>query len=66
MADPGFPVGGHQAVVGVPTSDLVLFGENVCKNERIGGGRIGGTPLDPPMGALLYASMLVPCRSNRV
>ena len=34
-ADPGFPVGGR----GHPT--WVLFGENVCENERIGS-RWGG------------------------
>ena len=33
MADPGFPVGGG----GSPTR--VLFGENVCENERIGSRR---------------------------
>ena len=30
VADPGFPIGGR----GPPTR--ALFGENVCKNERIG------------------------------
>ena len=37
VADPGFPVGGRSPVRGVhgpPTQ--VLFGENVCENERIG------------------------------
>ena len=56
VADPGFPVGGGGVhplggVCGPPT--WALFGENVCKNERIGShrGRAPGTPppLDPPM-----------------
>ena len=44
VADPGFPVGGRRP----PTR--VLFGGNVCQNERIGshwrggGVRAGGTP----------------------
>ena len=39
-ADPGFPVGGRGPVLkgrGPPTR--VLFGKNVCKNERIGSRR---------------------------
>ena len=40
-ADPGFPVGGREPVLGggrgPPTQ--VLFVENVCKIERIGSGR---------------------------
>ena len=47
-ADPGFPMGGGR---GPPT--LVLCGENVCENERIGS-RSGGVRrknlyADPPM-----------------
>ena len=37
VADPGFPVGGRAPIRGEhgpPT--WALFGENVCKNERIG------------------------------
>ena len=50
VADPGFPVRGSQPVGGrgdrSPTQ--VLFGKNVCKNERIGlgpvrGGHVPGT-----------------------
>ena len=51
VADPGFPVGGGGH--GPPTR--VLFGENVCKNERIGsrrGERAPGMPLDLPMDPL--------------
>ena len=55
MADPGFPVGGActrwGGGRGPPTR--VLFGENVCENERIGsyrGLRAPGTPpLDLPI-----------------
>ena len=54
VADPGFPIGeawNHKGGCGPPTR--ALFGENVCKNERIGsrrGWRVPGTPpLDPPM-----------------
>ena len=45
VADPGFPVGGGGR--GRPT--WALFGENVCKNERIGSHRGGMPPLDPPI-----------------
>ena len=54
VADLGFPVEGGVHPLGVcgPLT-RVLFGENVCKNERIGshrGGCAPGTPpLDPPM-----------------
>ena len=57
VADPGFPVGGRAPVrggCGPPT--WALFGENVCKNERIGSHRgacAGHAPLDPPMHAVL-------------
>ena len=40
VADLGFPIGGHAPIRGErgpPT--LALFGENVCKNERIGSHR---------------------------
>ena len=56
VVGPGFPVGGGVHPLGghgPPTR--ALFGENVCKNERIGshGGGGGGVrparPLDPPM-----------------
>ena len=53
MADPGFPVGGGvHPLEGRGPPMWALFGENVCKNERIGshGGRVLGMPaLDPPM-----------------
>ena len=46
VADPGYPVRGRQH----PTH--MLFGENVCENERIGsrGGR--RPPLDPPLDTI--------------
>ena len=53
VADPGFPVGGR----GPPT--WVLFGKNVCENERIWSHRGGvgpARPLDPPMIRLQYIS----------
>ena len=46
VADPGFPVGG----CGPPT--WVLFGKNVCENERIWSHRgacARHAPPDPPM-----------------
>ena len=53
VADPGFPVGGRQVFGGRRPLTQVLFGENVCENERIGsrwGGRAPAVPpLDPPM-----------------
>ena len=54
MADPGFSVGGAEPLGGGhQLLTWVVFGENVCINERIGS-RWGGTrrrrpPLDPPM-----------------
>ena len=51
VADPGFPVGGGRAPVrgghgpirgGRGPPMWALFGENVCKNERIGSHRGGG------------------------
>ena len=48
VADPGFPIGGAPSCWGrrqLPTQ--ALFGENVCKNERIGscwGAHAGNTP----------------------
>ena len=49
VADPGFPVRGRAPVRGghgPPT--WVLFGENVCKNERIGSHRGWRAPGTPP------------------
>ena len=50
-ADPGFPVGGGvHPLGGHEPLTWVLFGENVCKNERIGSHRwhAPGTPAPPP------------------
>ena len=50
VADPGFPIGGCGPVRGGrgPLT-WMLFGKNVCKNERIGS--IGGMrPACPPQG----------------
>ena len=51
VADPGFPVGGggrqpHWGTRRCPTQ--MLFGKNVCENERIvgGGGRFTGSATD--------------------
>ena len=51
-----FPVGGRALVGGCGPPMQALFGENVCKNERIGSHAGGGggvrparPPLDPPM-----------------
>ena len=49
VADPGFPVGGVCRVIGGCQPLMwVLFGKNVCENERIGscweGARAGGAP----------------------
>ena len=53
VADLGFPVEGHGPIrMGHGPLMQVLFGENVCKNERIGSCRGACTwhaPLDPPM-----------------
>ena len=47
VADPGFPIGRSRPLM------QVLFGENVCKNKRIGshwgGGRRRDRPMDQPM-----------------
>ena len=48
MADPGFLVGGVDPLEGRGPPTWVLFGENVCENERIG--CAGHAPsLDPPL-----------------
>ena len=53
VADPGFNVWGVDPLGGgVDLPTRVLFGENVCQNERIGSRRgacAGHEPLDPPM-----------------
>ena len=36
VADPGYPVEGRAPVGGHGPPTRALFGENVCKNERIG------------------------------
>ena len=43
VSDPGFPVGGGRGPL-----TLALFGENVCKNERIGSHRGCVCPAHPP------------------
>ena len=52
VADPGFPVGG------AGPATWVLFGKNVCKNERIGS-HMGACarharPPDPPMTSHIH------------
>ena len=47
MADPGFPIGGVDPLRGRGPPTRMLFGENVCENERIGSRR--GRPLGPQM-----------------
>ena len=39
VADPGFPIGGVHPLGGCGPPIQALFGENVCKNERIGSHR---------------------------
>ena len=53
VADPGFPVGGggRAPVRGVWTQMWALFGENVCKNERIGSHGGGVRRARPPRSA---------------
>ena len=61
VADPGFPVGG------APTR--VLFGENVCENERIGSHWRGRAGRGPQLGSAndiyLYLYMLGTFSANR-
>ena len=47
MTNPGFPIGGAPLT-------LLLFGENVCKTERIGSHWVEGTPAVPPGSASAY------------
>ena len=49
VADPGFPVGGGMDPLGGGHGPLmrVLFGKNVCKNERIGSHKGACTPHAP-------------------
>ena len=49
-ANPEFPVGGRGPVLGGCGPLMqVLFGENVCENERIGSRWGGGWRANPPM-----------------
>ena len=49
VADPGFPVGGCVYLLGgCGPLARVLFGENVCENDRIGSHRGGVRPARPP------------------
>ena len=54
VADPGFPVGGG----GAPTSDVGTFQQKHMRKQKnwilLGGGRAGGTPLDPPMHGIYH------------
>ena len=49
VADPGFPVGGRapSRLGGCQPPMWVLFGKNICENERIGS-RWGGAPAVSP------------------
>ena len=51
VADPGFTVGGTPTCWGCQPPTQVLFGENVCENERIGsrGSVRRACSLDPPV-----------------
>ena len=51
MADPGFPMGGMHPLGGHGPLMWALFGENVCKKERIGSHRGGHAPGTPPRSA---------------
>ena len=53
VADPGFPLGGHAAVRGRGPLTWVLFGENVCENERIGSHMGWYAPGTPPRSAIV-------------
>ena len=50
VADPGFPIGGVDPLGGRGHPTQVIFGKNVCKNERIGSRR-GCAPGTPPRSA---------------
>ena len=51
VVDPGFPVGGCAPIGGHGPLTQVLFGENVCENERIGFHRGCMHPARPPRSA---------------
>ena len=66
VGDPGFSVGGERRAIGGGGHQppmQVLFGRNVCKNERIGSGwgvHVGGAPpLDPPMDFIFIKLLLL-------
>ena len=62
MADPGFPVGGTCTRWGGGRAPLmwVLFGENVCENERIGSYGGGVRLACPPRSANAIVRKLHP------
>ena len=45
-----FPLGGHQAIGGAPTSNMGTFWQNMCENERIGS-HWGCMLVAPPPGS---------------
>ena len=59
VTDPGFPIGGCGPVGGVWTPMRVLFGENVCGNERIGSHREWCVTSTPPRSANAFDHKLV-------
>ena len=51
MADPGFPIGGLQAVWGVLTPNVGAFQQKCMQNERIGSHGGGHMLVVPPGSA---------------
>ena len=60
VVDPGFPVGGGHVhpLGGREPPTRALFGENVCKNERIGPHRGGVRRARPRRSANAYIELL--------
>ena len=73
VAGPGFPVGGRGPIGGRGRGPLTweFFGENVCKNKRIGshmggGGMCQAHPLDLPITRKVFMILFVNNGCTRV
>ena len=64
VADPGFPIGGVHLLGGCGPLMWALFGENVCKNKRIGSHRGWHAPSTPPLRSANVSILLLSYKSS--